>query len=78
MDKCIIKTADRLSGNCIIRLNAATYKKVVELSVKTGRSISSLASELLEFAIDRVEIDYQYKDLDDGQMSMTGDVRQAE
>ena len=66
-DKCIIKSAEKPSGNCLVRLSPAVHKQVQELSLRTSRSISSIATELMEFALERVEIEYQYGD-EDGQV----------
>lgn len=61
-DKCIIKSAEKPSGNCLVRLSPNTYKRLQEISMKTCRSCTSLATELMEFALDRVEIEYQFGD----------------
>lgn len=65
MDKCIIKSAEKPSGNCLVRLSPAVHKRLMELSLRTCRSASSLATELMEFALDRVEIEYQFNDGED-------------
>ena len=54
MDKCIIKSAEKPSGNCLVRLSPACHKQVQELALRTSRSISSIATELIEFALQRV------------------------
>lgn len=61
-EKCIIKSAEKPSGNCLVRLSPATYKRLQEIALKTSRSSTSIATELMEFALDRVEIEYQYGD----------------
>lgn len=62
MDKCIIKSAEKPSGNCLVRLSLACHKQVQELALRTSRSISSIATELIEFALQRVEVEYQFDD----------------
>lgn len=61
-EKCIIKSAEKPSGNCLVRLNPVTYKHLQEVAVKAGRSAASIATELMEFALDRVVIEYCYGD----------------
>lgn len=67
-EKCIIKSAEKPSGNCLVRLSPATYKRLQEVALKTSRSATSIATELMEFALDRVEIEYRYGDDDDTQV----------
>lgn len=62
MDKCIIKSAEKPSGNCLVRLSPACHKQVQELALRTSRSISSIATELIEFALQRAEVEYQFDD----------------
>ena len=62
MDKCIIKSAEKPSGNCLVRLSPAVHKQVQELALRTCRSASSIATELIEFALQRVEVEYQFDD----------------
>lgn len=61
-DRCIIKSAEKPCGNCLVRISPATYKQLQEIALKTSRSATSIATELLEFALERVEIEYQYND----------------
>lgn len=63
-DTCIIKSADKPCGNCLVRLNPAVYRQLQDIALKTNRSISSISTELMEFALERVEIVYQYADDD--------------
>ena len=65
MDKCIIKSARKPSGNCLVRVPPAIHGRLQALSLKTGRSSTSIATELMEFALDRVEVEYQYYDDED-------------
>ena len=65
MDKCIIKSAEKGIGNSLIRVYPATYRKVDALAAKANRSITSVASELLEFALERAEIEYTYHETPD-------------
>lgn len=61
-DKCVIKSAEKPSGNCLVRLSPATYRRLQEVALKTSRSATCIATELMEFALDRVEIEYCYGD----------------
>lgn len=63
-DKCVIKSADKPCGNCLVRLSPAVHQRVQELALRTSRSITSVSTELMEFALDRVEVQYQYDDED--------------
>ncbi len=59
-DKCIIKSADKPCGNCLIRVTPSVHKQIQALCLKTCRSATSVASELLDFALERVEIEYKF------------------
>lgn len=57
-DTCIIKSADKPCGNCLVRINPAIHRQLQDIALKTNRSISSIANDLLVFGLDRVEIVY--------------------
>lgn len=59
MDKCVIKSNSE-RGDCVnvIRVPVGVCRQIRALGEKTNRSISSVAGELLTFALDRVEIEY--------------------
>lgn len=60
MDKCIIRCSDKPVGNTLVRVYPATYRKLDALASKANRSITSVASELLDFALERAEVEYTY------------------
>ena len=62
MDKCIIRCSDKPVGNTLVRVYPATYRKLGALASKANRSISSVASELLDFALERAEVEYTYRE----------------
>ena len=43
-DTCIIKSADKPCGNCLVRLNPAVYRQLQDIALKTNRSISSIST----------------------------------
>jgi hypothetical protein len=59
MDKCVIKSNSE-RGDCVnvIRVPVGVCRQIRALGEKTNRSISSVAGELLTFALERVEIEY--------------------
>ena len=61
-DKCIIKSAEKPSSCGMVRVTPDIHQKLQELARKTGRGTTSIAKELLEFALERVEIEYNYED----------------
>ena len=62
MDKCVIRRSDKPVGNALVRVYPATYRKLDALASKANRSITSVASELLDFALERAEVEYTYRE----------------
>lgn len=62
MDKCIIKCSEKPSGCSHIRIRPETYRKLTALVCKANRSITYVASELLEFALERTELEYTLRE----------------
>ena len=60
MNKCVIpkkrRTRSQTASSCLIRISAEQYEEILNLCDATGRSISDIATRLLEFALERVEI----------------------
>lgn len=58
MGKCIIprKTRQQPSSSCIIRIDSEMYQAIVDIANTTGRSISDVASRMLTYALENVEI----------------------
>jgi len=58
-DKCYIQSRRRVpTENCMVTLHRETHSRLKDLSCESGKSITVLADELLQFALDRVEIVY--------------------
>lgn len=58
MDKVKIPRAKqkRNYGGCNIRISPEIYDKIGDIADETGRSICNVATLLLEFAVERVEV----------------------
>lgn len=57
--RCVIPIKRRTvqtSNSCVIRVNAETLQEIVDICDCTGRSIVDVATRLLEYALERVEI----------------------
>ena len=55
-DVCIIQAHSKPCSQYLLRVNADVWSRVDRLSREAGRSRSSIACELLGFALDRAEI----------------------
>lgn len=60
MEKCVIPIKYKMpkdgAGSCVIRVNADQYDEIIRLGNATGRSIADIATRLLEYALDNVEV----------------------
>ena len=66
MEKCIIKAHRRPDRAGVIRIDPSIYKRIVGICDKTGNSITAVATTLLTFGLDHVEIEYVYREDPDG------------
>ena len=50
------RTLGQLENSCHIRVGAEQYQSILNLCDETGRSITDVATRLLEFALTNVEV----------------------
>ena len=55
-DICVLKAYTKPCGQYLLRVNADVYNRVEKLANEAGRTRSSIACELLAFALDRAEV----------------------